>query len=349
MTVLDEIIQFIANNPALKFLAAVLISLLVALLTNLVIRKLLKPLVKKTKTMVDDIIIRNFSSLVFYIILLVGIRVGVSFFELETLVVNNVIDTVLILIVLRILIKMITNFADHWMDLWQNRTDARAEERLIPFLQKIVKTVVIILGVIFIFSAWEIDISPLLATAGIAGLAVGLAVKDSLGNILGGLQLVMDKTFKVGDKVQLDSGEVGVILDIGLRSMKLRTFDNEIIFIPNGYLANSKIKNFTQPDFSMRVNVDFGVEYGSDPEQVRTVVLEAVQKIEAVLADPPPVVHFMEMADFSLNFTARAWVKEYSQAYGTSLEMRDAVYRGLNKAGIGIPFPTHTVYTRKED
>jgi MscS family membrane protein len=349
MTAFDKIFQFILDNPVLEFLASVLIALLAALLTNLVIRKLLKPLVKKTKTMVDDIIIRNFSSLIFYIILLVGIRVGVSFFELQTPVVNNVVDTVLILIVLRILIKMITNFSNHWMELWRNRTDARAEERLIPFLQKIVKTVVIILGVIFIFSAWKIDISPLLATAGIAGLAVGLAVKDSLGNVLGGLQLVMDKTFKVGDKVQLDSGEMGVIMDIGLRSMKLRTYDNEIIFVPNGYLANSKIKNFTQPDTSVRVNVGFGVEYGSDPDHVRQVVLQAIREIDAVLEDPPPAVHFMEMADFSLNFTARAWVSEYSLAYGTSLEMRDVIYGALNRAGIGIPFPTHTIYNHKAD
>ncbi len=202
---------------------------------------------------------------------------------------------------------------------------------------------------IFAFNAWKINISPLLATAGIAGLAIGLAVKDSLNNILGGLQLVLDKTFKVGDKVQLESGEMGVILDIGLRSTKLKTYDNEVIYIPNGYLANAKIKNFTHPDVSIRVNVNFGVVYGSDTEKVRQVVLEVVKKIENVIEQPEPVVQFLKMSDFSLDFVARAWVKSYAEAYSTQLKMTDEIYNALNRANIGIPFPTRTIYTKKTD
>ena len=160
---------------------------------------------------------------------------------------------------------------------------------------------------------------------------------------------MLDKTFKVGDKVELDSGEMGVILDIGLRSTKLRTYDNEVIYIPNGNLANTKIKNFTVPDLSIRVNVDFGVEYGSDPEQVRQVVLAAVQKIDEVLEEPAPVVQFLKMSDFSLDFVARVWVQEYTLAYSVKLKVTDEIYNALNKAGIGIPFPTRTVYTKAGD
>jgi len=215
--------------------------------------------------------------------------------------------------------------------------------------QKILKAIVIILAVIFVFNAWKINISPLLTTVGIAGLAIGLAVKDTLSNILGGLQLVLDKTFKVGDKVQLESGEMGTILDIGLRSTKLKTYDNEMIYIPNGYLANAKIKNFTHPDVSIRVNVNFGVVYGSDTEKVQKVVLEAVKKIENVIEQPEPVVQFLKMSDSSLDFVARAWVKSYKEAYSTQLKMTDEIYNALNKANIGIPFPTRTVYTKKTD
>jgi MscS family membrane protein len=129
----------------------------------------------------------------------------------------------------------------------------------------------------------------------------------------------------------------------------LKTYDHEVIHIPNGYLANAKIKNFTQPDFSIRVNVEFGVVYGSDSEKVRDVVLEAVRKIDEVLEEPEPVVQFKKMSDFSLDFIARAWVKEYTQAYSTKLKMTDEIYEALNKAKIGIPFPTRTIYTKKID
>ena len=99
----------------------------------------------------------------------------------------------------------------------------------------------------------------------------------------------------------------------------------------------------------MRVNVNFGVEYGSDPEKVRQVVFEAIKRIEGVLEDPSPDVQFLQMSDFSLDFVARVWVASYTEAYRTKLKLTEEVYRALNTAGIGIPFPTRTLYTNALD
>jgi len=352
MKAVSDAFQFISENSYLKFLAVLVITIIIAFLAKIILKQVLKPLAKKTKTKIDDLIIKSLSSIIFYIILLVGLKVGLQNFELREnvqTIFDSLINTLLILTVSLLLLKIINNFAQQWMREWKFRTKTTADERLIPLLQKILKAVIIILAIIFVFNAWKINISPLLTTVGIAGLAIGLAVKDTLSNILGGLQLVLDKTFKVGDKVELESGEMGVILDIGLRSTKLKTYDHEVIFIPNGYLANAKIKNFTHPDVSIRVNVDFGVIYGSDPEKVRQVVLKAIKKIETVIEEPEPVVQFLKMSDFSLDFVARAWVKSYTEAYSTKLKMTDEIYNALNKANIGIPFPTRTVYTKKTD
>ena len=346
MDITNEVIQFIWENVALRFVAILTITVIAALLFKIILKTVLKPLAKKSKTKIDDIIIKSLASIMFWVILLIGIKIGLSQFELTTDVFQNIVSTLLVLIVSIFLFKIIGHFAKLWMNEWKFKTKTTADERLIPFLQKILKAVVIILAVIFIFSAWNVNISPFLATAGIAGLAIGLAVKDSLSNILGGLQLVLDRTFKVGDKVELESGELGVILDIGLRSTKMKTYDNEVIYIPNGYLANAKIKNFSHPDVSIRVNVEFGVVYGSDTEKVRKVVLKALKKIETVIEEPEPVVQFLKMSDFSLDFIARAWVKEYTEAYSTKIRMTDEIYNALNKAHIGIPFPTRTVYTK---
>jgi MscS family membrane protein len=349
MNIVNKILEFIFGNVYLKFLFVLIITLIIGYLAKFIFGKVLKPLTKKTDTKVDDLIIKSISSIVFYVVLVLGIKYGLQYFELRTAIYNNLINTLLVIIVSLLLIRIVNNFFKHWAEEWRFKTKTTTDERIIPLLQKIVKAVIIILAVVFIFSAWNINISPLLATAGIAGLAIGLAVKDSLANILGGLQLVLDKTFKVGDKVELESGEMGVILDIGLRSTKLKTYDNEVIHIPNGTLANAKIKNFTQPDFSIRVNVKFGVVYGSDAEKVRQVVVEALKKIEEVLEDPEPVVQFLNMSDFSLDFIARAWVREYTQAYSMKLKMTEEIYKALNKAKIGIPFPTRTVYTKEID
>lgn len=352
MKAVSEALQFILGNIYLRFLMILVITLIIAYLAKIILKKILKPFAEKTKTKIDDLIIKSLSSIIFYIVFLLGVKVGLQYFELKKnvqTVFDGLINTLLIVVISLLLLKIISNFAQQLTKEWKFKTRTTADERLIPFLQRILKVIVIILSVIFVFSAWKINISPLLATAGIAGLAVGLAVKDSLSNILGGLQLVLDKTFKVGDKVQLESGELGVIMDIGLRSTKLRTYDNEVIYIPNGYLANAKIKNFTQPDLSIRVNVNFGVEYGSETKKVQKVVLEAIKKIDTIIKEPEPVVLFLKMSDFSLDFVARAWVKSYTEAYSTQLKITDEIYNALNKANIGIPFPTRTVYTKKTD
>ena len=349
MQSITELYQSIMGNIYWRFLFILAITLVVAYIAKLFVKMILKPMAKRTKTKVDDLIIKSLSSVIFYLIFALGFKVGFQHFDFESNIYNGVINSLLILIVCILLIRVINNLAEHWKVDWAAKTKSTADDRLIPLIERLMKAVVIILGVIFIFDSWNVDISPLLATAGIAGIAISFAVKDSLTNILGGLQLVLDKTFKVGDKVELDSGEMGVILDIGLRSTKLRTYDNEVIYIPNGNLANIKIKNFTVPDLSIRVNVDFGVEYGSDTELVRQVVLAAIQEIDEVLEEPAPAVLFVNMSDFSLDFKARVWVKEYTQAYSVKLKVVDEIYNTLNKAGIGIPFPTRTIYTNAGD
>ena len=349
MEVIKEVYQFVVENKYLRFLVITLISFLVAYTVKVIFKKVLKPLALKTKTKVDDLIIKSLASIIFYIVLVLGVRIGIQHFDFNKAILENIIDTLLILIICLFLIRIIRDFSQHWLSEWKYMTKSSVDERVIPLLQKILKAIVFILGLFFVFSAWNINLTPLLATAGIAGLAIGLAIKDSLNNIVGGIQLVLDKTFKVGDKVEIEGVQPGVILDIGLRSTKLKTYDNEVIFIPNGILANSKIKNFTEPDLSIRVNVQFGVEYGSDLKKVSNIILDAIQNIEGVLEEPAPAVQFLNMSDFSLDFVARVWVREYSGAYSMKLKVTDEIYKTLSKEGIGIPFPTQTIYTKGID
>jgi small-conductance mechanosensitive channel len=338
--------QSVTDNDYLRFLSILVISVIVAIIARFVIKNVLKPLAKKTKTRIDDMVIESLSSIIFYIIIILGFKFGFQYFQFDVALYNNLVDSLFIIVVSVLVLRIISNFSRHWLKEWASKTKSTADDRLIPLIAKILNTVVLILAFIFLFDVWNINIGPLLTTAGIAGLALGFAVRDSLANILGGVQLVLDKTFKVGDKVQLETGELGVILDVGLRSTKLKTYDNEVIYIPNGSLANAKVKNFTVPDVSIRVNVNFGVVYGADPQKVQEVVIDAVKKIESVIDDPKPVVHFLKMSDFSLDFVARAWVASFAEAYDTQIEMTEVIYNALNRARIGIPFPTRTVYTK---
>jgi len=349
MKAFTDVFQFIWDNDYLRFLLITFFSFIAAFLIKLIVTKILKPLAHRTKTKIDDLVVKSISSIIFYFILFLGIKIGFQHFEIENPFLGNVIDSFIIFGILLFVLRIIDIISEKFLKEWKVKTRTTADERMIPLLQKILKAVVIILAVFFILTSWNVNITPLLTGAGIAGLALGLAVKEPIANILGGLQLVLDKTFKAGDKVELESGEIGVILDIGLRSTKLRTYDNETIHIPNGYLANAKIKNFTQPDVSIRVNVHFSVEYGSDTEKVRNVILSTLSQINTLLSEPEPQVQFLNMNDFSLDFVARAWVKEYTDAYAAKLTMTDEIYKALGQAKIGIPFPTRTVYTKTTD
>ncbi|MFC2167430.1 mechanosensitive ion channel family protein [Acidobacteriota bacterium] len=349
MKKITEVFQFIWDNDYLRFLLIAFISFVGAFLIKLIVAKILKPLAHKTKTKIDDLVIKSISSIVFYFVLFLGIKIGFQHFEFQNALSSNVIDTCIIFVVLIFILRIINNFANQWLKEWKIKTKTTADERLIPLFQKLLKAVAIILSVFFILTTWKVNITPLLTTAGIAGIALALAVKEPLSNMLGGIQLVLDKTFKVNDKISLESGEIGLVLDIGLRSTKIKTYDNESIYVPNGYLANTKIKNFSQPDVSIRVNVNFGVEYGSEIERVRSVVSSVLSQINILLTEPKPEVEFFNMNDFSLDFVAKGWVKEYTDAYGAKLTMTEEIYKALGQANIGIPFPTHTVYTKDAD
>ncbi|GAG07218.1 unnamed protein product, partial [marine sediment metagenome] len=134
---------------------------------------------------------------------------------------------------------------------------------------------------------------------------------------------------------------------VGIRSTRVRTYSNEVIIVPNSIMANSKIINYAQPTLYGRGQVKFGVVYGANPDKVQKTILDIVKKHPKISTKKEPVVEFLSMGDFSLNFTAKFWCEDYTAVWRTERELTTAIYNGLNKAKIGIPFPTQTVYLKK--
>lgn len=141
-------------------------------------------------------------------------------------------------------------------------------------------------------------------------------------------------------------GETGVVMDVGLRSTKMRTYDNEVLYVPNSALSDARVKNFTQPDASIRATVDFGIAYGSDVARARQIVLDAISTLDDIMEEPAPQVVFLSMSDFSLDMSARVWVDDYDNQFGKKLEMTELVYNTLAENDIEIPFPTQTLHMK---
>ncbi len=292
-----------------------LVSLVILVLFAIVAKVLLflfglylKKVAKKTKTVVDDLIFENTRQPIFYLVLVYGLKLALENIGWEG-VVTNIVNSLLVVVFVLI-------FSRGLDVIIEKKTKTTIDEVLLPLFHKASHVIFVIIAVMWVLRVWKLDITPYLAGVGVGGLVLGFALQDSLKNIFGGITLVLDKTFRVGDKIKLESGDVGEIHDIGLRSTKLVTYDNEVIYIPNGYLANSRVQNYTRPSPKVRVVVDFGVEYGSPVEKVKKVVLSELKKMEGILSDPSYAVDFVSMGDSALQFQAKFWVEKWDMAYG---------------------------------
>ncbi|MCH7879395.1 MAG: mechanosensitive ion channel family protein, partial [candidate division Zixibacteria bacterium] len=214
---------------------------------------ILRTVAKKTKTDLDDILIRAAKNVVTYSVPVIGLMAALTPLALQTAIPQRMLFSLLVVLLMRGVINLINNLSKWLEKTSAKRTESTMDEGLLPLLRKTLKTIVVILGVLIILGKWEIQIGPLVGALGIGGLAIALALNSSLANIFSGIQLILDRSINVGDKVKLESGDVGVVLDIGLRCTRIQTYDNEVISLPNSQLANAQVKNYTKPDATIRV------------------------------------------------------------------------------------------------
>lgn len=318
-----------------------------AFVLRFVVEKLVLKIIGKTKTEVDDLIVDYMKKPLFFLIIVLGLRAAVLPLTSNKIILN-IIESLSAIIFMYIIAGVVNILITNWGEKLASKTKTDLDETLLPLLHKAVNVILFVIVAIWVLSIWNIDITPYLAGLGIGGLVLGFALQDSLKNIFGGISLIIDRAYSVGDWIHLESGETGIIQDIGLRSTKLSTFDNQLIVVPNGQLANAKIQNISRPDKKLRVVVNFGAEYGAKIEKVKKTVETTLKKIKDISDDPAPDVIFTEMADFALLFQARFWVDDYNNAFAKKLEATEKIYNALNKAKIGIPFPTQTLYVKKQ-
>jgi len=342
---LSTIINIFKNQYAEAAIIFILF-IFIGKVTAVILRKYLKKITEKTKTKFDDILLEKAEPYLTYIIILIGSKVVLLHIEIMTLVLSRILNSFIAALAVYFVIIVMDTFIEVWGTSWAKNRKSGIDAML-PLIHKLSKVVFIIAGLIFILNIWDKDITGFVTGLGVAGIVLGFALKDSLGNIFGGIAIILDRTYKVGDRIKIDSGESGIVYDVGLRSTKIKTWDNDILIIPNGKMANSKIQNYIQPSIKSRAIIDFGVVYGSDVNKVKDVIIKTLKKVENVIEDPEPSVVFVKMNDFSLDFKAKFWVEDISQRYAAKEKATCMIYDALNKAKINIPFPTSTVYLKK--
>jgi MscS family membrane protein len=222
--------------------------------------------------------------------------------------------------------------------------------RLIPIFLVVVRYLIWFVAFLLILAVFEIDITVFLAGAGIAGIALALAAQDILSNFLGGAIIAIDKPFRIGDRVRIDTF-FGDIVAIGGRSTRIKTLDNQIVTIPNATVAKDVVINYALPDTSLKIRIPFSVAYGSDMDEVTAILLdiarEAAEKTSWVITDPAPSVYFLEFGESGLNGQFLIWTGNYDYDWDIKDWVIRRIARRFKEANIEIPFRQLDVWMRK--
>jgi MscS family membrane protein len=350
---INQIAANITSNIWLQALLILVAFFFVSKIAVWIAEKIFLKLAKKTKTIVDDLIVEKINKPISFLLFFIGIKLAlipIPFRDEPRLFLNNIIGSFLIIVGIYIIVGVLDIIIDVWGKGFAQKTKSTMDDHVISLLHKSVKVGYFIAILLMVLSVWGVEIGPMLASLGIAGLAVAFALQSTLANIFGGISMILDKNIKVGDVIVIDETTKGKVIDIGLRSTKMKTFDNEFVIVPNSNLADNKLQNIAKPDPSIRVIIPFGVEYGSKIEKVKTIVLKELEKIEGLDLsdeDKEPSVKFLEMGDSALMFKAYFWMKDYKERVKSIDEANTLIYNTLNKHGIGIPFPQMDVHIRR--
>lgn len=220
-------------------------------------------------------------------------------------------------------------------------------------MQGVIKGTIIIIGCLIILNMLGISITPLITALGVGGLAVALALQDTLSNLFAGVHILLERSVRIGDFVKLESGQEGYVEDITWRTTRVRMLPNNMVIIPNGRLAKSIVTNYYLPEKRLSILIPVSVSYSCDPAMVERVLVDeakkAVGNIPGLLGEPEPFVRFLPgFGESSLDFTLICQVGEFVDQYLAQHELRKQIFARFRAEGIEIPFPQRTVHISEE-
>ena len=337
------------DNTFGAFILNVILWAAIAILIYMFIKRILIEIAKKTKTMLDDAIIEIIRLPILIIIIMYG--AVQSIFELDinlglrasiTQITYFIYAVVGIYITYRIFMEIL----DEITNIKGGKTSIFGSV-LRPVFRKIGITVILIGGSIFALNALGIQVTALLAGAGVMGLVIAFAAQDTLSNFFSGIHLLLDRPFKIGDLIFLEGGEYCRVESVGMRSTKLYSiFDHELIILPNNTIANQKIINIVKPDARIRKKIEVGVAYGSDLEKVQYIMYQSAKQHPNVVDEPgyEPQVRFVGFGDSSLDFIMYVWIDEVLNQWEVMSDIRLEIDARFRKEQVTIPFPQRTIW-----
>jgi small-conductance mechanosensitive channel len=232
-------------------------------------------------------------------------------------------------------------------------TETKIDDIIFDILSKFSGFIVFAIAIILALDILGINVMPFIAGAGIAGIAIGFAAKDTLSNIIAGMLLIIDRPFEVGDRIEvwtapMGSATWGDVLDIGLRATKIRTTDNIVVIIPNNEIMRRDIINYTIISEDIRVRVNIGIAYDADLKKAKAAIIKVAESVEWVAKEPAPKVVVRNFGESSVDLQLRVWIVDARKRMDTISYITDKVKEEFDKEGIEIPYPKRDIIIKSE-
>jgi len=311
-------------------------------------------LARRTPTTFDDALLDAVRTPLFWLIMFIALQIALDQLSFLTGdLKQNREDLVFFLywlVAFLLTYRLIGNLMNWYQEEMARRTESTLDDNVIPFLRRVALTGLAIVAIIVLLSHLGVDVSALVASLGIASLAIALAAQNTLSDIITGFAIVMDRPFTIGDRVEiLELDTWGDVQDVGLRSTRIRTRDNRMVVVPNSVIGKSLVVNHSDPSTVYRVQTHVGVVDGTDLSLARKTMIDAVRTQDWVMKDERIEALFIEFGESALIFRVRCWIENYVETRRIMDKLNSCLYDALHDAGIETPPPIQILYHRVDD
>ena len=305
-------------------------------------------LAHKTDWEGDNVVIESLKGMILLWSLIAGIYSALPSIPLSVKL-SNMLQKVLLIAVIFSVTWVLGKIAVGVAKIYTNKTEGALISTTI--FTNLARILIFIVGSLIILQTLGIPITPIITALGVGGIAVALALQDTLSSLFSGFYILVSRQVKAGDYIKLDTGDEGYVVDINWRNTTLRAFSNNIIIVPNSKLASAITTNYNLPEREISVRVQVGVSYDSDLEHVEKVTIEvAKEAMEEIVGDElsfEPFIRYHTFADFSINFTVIMRGRDFLDQYTMTHELVKKLHKRYKKEGIEIPFPIRTVHIKE--
>ncbi|RJP28260.1 MAG: mechanosensitive ion channel family protein [Candidatus Omnitrophota bacterium] len=318
------------------------------MLRSIVFSKLSR-LARNTRSQIDDIIISSTKTPFIIWCMMFGIYFALEFSDLPEGA-THIASKILVVLGIASVTIVLANIIARIIQVYANKIAGTLP--ITSLTQNISRIIIFIIGILVILNGLGISITPILATLGVGGLAVALALQDTLSNLFAGFHITISRQVRIGDYIKLDSGQEGYVIDINWRTTKIRMLPNNVVLVPNAKLAQAIITNFYLPDTEMAVLIEVRVHYGSDLKKVEKITCEVASQImKEVNGGVPgfePFIRYHTFGDFSIGFTVILRCREFVDQYLVKHEFIKKLHERYAKEHINIPYPIRAINYSQE-